>query len=587
LEIGSGNASAAITSPVTKPIALNKGPNPLRATYTAPAAGDAIVRLGWTEKGTNVIPVAQTALTHPSAASLVAAEQLRSGRELFLESRCFQCHTDPTVASNGVPELAMDAPALAGIGGRRHYEWLTRWIFEPKSVRPAARMPKVLHGPTARTDAEAIAAYLASLQDEALPPPSPMAYQSRQAPPEGEAGAAPTAPAAEPRPIYERLHCGACHNPPDAKEIDPKKLSQKGVGTKFPKGRLAEYLLGPEAGYRWTRMPNFHLSAAEAGELEKYLLDTADPPKDLRAPTDAALLAKGRQLLQTSGCLNCHVLASPVLTNMARAPSLSALHSRHLKERSALPPGDCLGATPLADYGFKPEEKAALTKFTEAGFVSLTRHAPWEFAARQTRQLSCTACHGQIELVPPLEILGGKLNPEWSARFMAGDIPHKIRYDNHPKGEVWLEARMPAFRSRASDLARGLAALHGFPPQTPTEGPIDTAAADAGRKLVGKDGGLSCVSCHGVGPQAALEVFESEGINLAYTADRLLPGYYRRWFANPLSVDPQTKMPMYFDDDGNSPLTDVLGGNGDAQIAAVWHYLRLRDKMPPPKSGLE
>ena len=94
------------------------------------------------------------------------------------------------------------------------------------------------------------------------------------------------------------------------------------------------------------------------------------------------------------------------------------------------------------------------------------------------------------------------------------------------------------------------------------------------------------MSCHGIGPALALEVFESEGINLAYSADRLMPDYYRRWFRAPTSIDPQTKMPVYFDE-GKSPLTDVLDGDGEKQISAVWEYLRLRDKMPAPKSGAE
>ena len=84
----------------------------------------------------------------------------------------------------------------------------------------------------------------------------------------------------------------------------------------------------------------------------------------------------------------------------------------------------------------------------------------------------------------------------------------------------------------------------------------------------------------------AMEVFESEGINLAYSADRLQPEYYRRWFRAPISIDPQTKMPVYFDD-GKSPLTDVLDGDSEKQIAAVWEYLRLRDKMQAPKTGAE
>jgi mono/diheme cytochrome c family protein len=142
---------------------------------------------------------------------------------------------------------------------------------------------------------------------------------------------------------------------------------------------------------------------------------------------------------------------------------------------------------------------------------------------------------------------------------------------------------MPAFKSRAEQLAAGMAQQHGYATKSPTETPVDTALAEVGRKLVGKDGGFSCVSCHGVGSILALEVFESEGINLAYSADRILPDYYRRWFRAPTSIDPQTKMPVYFDE-GKSPLTDVLDGDGEKQISAVWEYLRLREKMPPPKT---
>jgi hypothetical protein len=84
----------------------------------------------------------------------------------------------------------------------------------------------------------------------------------------------------------------------------------------------------------------------------------------------------------------------------------------------------------------------------------------------------------------------------------------------------------------------------------------------------------------------ALEVFESEGINLAYTGERLLPGYYHRWLLSPTTIDPQTKMPVYFDE-GKSPLTDVLEGNADKQINAIWHYIRMGSKMPLPSTGAQ
>jgi mono/diheme cytochrome c family protein len=565
-------------SALTKPVRLNKGANSFRATFTAPDKDDAFVRLWWTEKPPFTSPIPPAAFSHVITPELQRSAQLRFGRELFLDHRCIQCHLDAKLAQTGVPELKMDAPSLEGIGARRHYDWMSRWILDPKSLRPSAQMPKLLTGPKAKDDAEAIAAYLASLQTGGEVKLMEAAYQTKQnVPAEGEG----TAPASEPKPLYERLHCIGCHNPPDANEPDPAKLSQKRIAEKFPSGRLAEFLRAPEAHYTWTRMPNFHLSEPEAKELETWLFAAAPKPTLAIVPNDAAIIERGRKLVQTTGCLNCHSLK---LENQFKAPPLEALSSRHRKDRSRVPAGDCLGPAPVADFRFTAEQRAALDAFTLAGFDSLSRHVPTDFAERQTRSLNCTACHGQLELIPPLDILGGKLKPEWAAKFMAGDMRHKFRFDAHPRGEPWVEGRMPAFKSRAEFLAAGMTQQHGYPPKSSAEPPVDAALAEIGRKLLGKDGGFSCVACHAVGPALAMEVFESEGINLSYAADRLLPDYYRRWFRAPTSIDPQTKMPIYFDE-GKSPLTDVLGGDGEKQISAVWDYLRLRDKMQPPKTG--
>lgn len=571
---------AGSATPLTKPIQLNKGANPFKTTFTSPASGDAFTRLGWTEKGDYTAPIAPAAFTHQNSPELTKPAQLRLGRELFLESRCIRCHADTKLAESGLPELKMDAPSLEGIGARRRFEWMAKWILDPKALRPSARMPKLLSGPAAKEDAVAIAAYLASLQTGGEPKFSAVAFRARQ---NSAEPADPSAPGADQKPLYERLHCIGCHNPPDAAQPDPAKLSQKRIAEKFPPGKLAEYLRAPSANYEWTGMPDFHLSANEAKQLEEFLFAAAPKSEFKAAPTDAAVLEKGKKLVQSTGCLNCHTLK---LDNKFASQTLESLHSRHLKDRSRLPERDCLGAKPFADYSFTADEKVALEAFTLAGFDSLARHVPAEFAERQTRLLNCNACHGQLEGFPPLELIGAKLKPEWMARFLAGDIPHKMRYDQHPRGEPWLEARMPAFKSRAALLAPALAAVHGFPPRSPSEPPVDLKLAELGRKLVGKDGGFSCVSCHGVGPRLAMEVFESEGINLANSADRLLPGFYRRWLRAPASVDPQTKMPAYFDE-GKSQLTEILDGDAEKQISAVWEYLRLRDKMPAPQTGVE
>src|SRR5262249_41075901 len=118
-------------SPLGKTIQLNKGPNAFKATFVAPEKGSAFVRLAWTEKGPFTSPIPLAAFTHSSTPALAKATQLRVGRELFFEHRCVKCHADPA-AESSTPDLKMDAPSLEGIGARRNFGWMSRWILDPR-----------------------------------------------------------------------------------------------------------------------------------------------------------------------------------------------------------------------------------------------------------------------------------------------------------------------------------------------------------------------------------------------------------------------------------------------------------------------
>jgi mono/diheme cytochrome c family protein len=452
-----------------------------------------------------------------------------------------------------MPELTMDAPAFEGIGSRRNYGWMTAWIQDPKARRAVAHMPKLPHGATAREDAGAMAAFLASLKTEGDKPGiEPKAEQSD----DGKA-------------LFDSLHCAACHNGPDATEADEKKIDLKQVREKFAPGMLAGFLLKPEAQFVWTRMPNFKLSEDQANQLAAYLNSTADKPKETAGPADGAVIEKGRKLVQTSGCLNCHSLK---LENQFSAKPLAELAAQRWQQGCMAALHDEKGKAP--EFGFTAEEREALQAFAATDRGSLTRSAPAEFAERQTRLLNCRECHGKVEGVPAFDILGGKLRPEWSKAFIAGEISYKPR--------PWLEARMPAFANRAALLAEGLAMQHGYPPQTPAEPAVDMEAAKLGQKLISAVGGFSCVSCHKVGDAGATQVFETAGINFAHTGERLMQPYFERWTRYPQLIDPATKMPTYFDEHGKSQLTTILDGDGAKQINALWQYVRLGSKMPPP-----
>jgi mono/diheme cytochrome c family protein len=537
-----------------KPVRLNKGTNAFKVTYSAPKSGDAFLRLRWIPRGGFPQPIPDPLLSHWPTEAVTKSAQLRLGRELFIEARCVKCHTGPAPAE-AAPDVAMDAPAFEGIGSRRQFAWLAKWVADPHAIRATARMPQVLRGPNIKQDAEAIAAFLASLKGAEAP----------------ASAASDTALIEAGQELATKLHCAACHNLPGGENDERRKIWLKHANEKFSPGALAAFLKKPDAHYAWIRMPDLKLGDPEAKALAAWVGSIADKAAPAAAaPSDAGLIAQGRKLVQTSGCLNCHALN---LENEFRAPALASLSPAKWQSGCLSAKADAGSKAPR--YAFDDAERAALAAFGATDRASLTRHVPAEFAEREIRILNCLECHGKLEGFPRLEHLGGKLRPEWTEQFIAGKITYKPR--------PWIEARMPVFASRARLLAHGLAAQHGYPPQTPADpAPVNSEEAAIGRKLVSAEGGFSCVACHAAGEFGATQVFESAGVNLAWSHERLLRPYYTRWLLNPTLTDPSTKMPVYFPDYPQSPLPDVLGGEAEKQISAIWEYLRLGWKMPPP-----
>jgi mono/diheme cytochrome c family protein len=533
-----------------KSVRLSKGANKLVAEFTAPDSGDAMVRLFWSNKETPYNPLPLSELRPVESPELAASQSVRAGRDLFAEARCVKCHTAP----GGMPELSMDAPSFDGIGSRRNFEWLAQWVANPHALRTGTPMPQLFRGADAKGQSEAVAAFLSSLNGVAK-------LEATKG--DAEAGKA----------LFEKLHCGACHPSPDGGEVLPHQISLQQVNAKFAPGALAAFLQKPEEHFAWIRMPNFRLTADEAKALAEYLASKASPAEAKAAPTDAAVVERGKKFVIAAGCLNCHDL--PGAKSELTAKPLSDLAAERWT-------AGCLADYPTDGskapaYSFTAEQRAALRAFAATDRVSLSRHTQNDFLARQSQQLNCRGCHGQHEGFPGFELLYGKLKPEWAAKFIAGTETWKPR--------PWLESRMPAFPAYAQNLAEGLSTVHGFGPKSVA----DPKPADAdelvksGHKLVGSQGGLQCISCHPVNELGATQVFEAPGINLGRSFERLEPSFFRRWLRAPTSLQVDSKMPVYFDEEGRSPLPDIQGGDGPKTIQAVWEYLRLGKDMPKPE----
>lgn len=532
------NATFAMAA--SRRVKLNKGTNAFRASYQSGSSGGGRMRIEWAARGGLPFPIPSRVLSHAEDGALLHGEELRIGRRLFLEHRCFKCH-DGLADRMSVPEMALDGPSFTNLGARLKPEWLAGWILNPKKERPGARMPVMFHGVDAVKDAQAAAAFLSSLSSVPL---------------EKSLGG----DAAAGRQLFEKLHCGGCHG-------EEEGISLRHVGKKFWEGALRQYLKAPDTHYAWSRMPDFNLTEREAGDLAAYLEGESGTGKESEKELSARLVDRGRTVVQRTGCLNCHP---------------SELGNEFRGRRLAAPDGEgwekgCLsaqaeGKAPV--FSLTEQERRAIRMFAGREPRGKLRHAPAEFALAEAKSLRCGECHGKITGFPRLELIGNKLKPEWVQQLLAGEISDKPR--------PWLESRMPNFRSRARLLAEGLAALHGHPPISVEEGEIDPKMAETGRKLVSAAGGFSCISCHAVGEMAATQVFEGAGINLVLTGDRLLKPFYKQWILNPLLFDPTTKMPAYFDEAGRSPLTEFYDGDGLKQVDAMWEYIRRGRKMEPP-----
>jgi len=571
---GAGDTTAQT---MNRTLQLNKGGNKIVAELSSDGKEDAMLQLTWSSREFPPEPVPPSAFTHNvSAKELRAGRRAREGRLLFAQLRCSGCHADPKLVppkGEGFPELAQDAPLLGDLGAKFNEAWLAHWIGNPHDIRPHSLMPRVFPLSVDRKidqRARDLAAYFIAQgkRDETAP-----------APENAPLGGA----------LFANLGCIACHTPPDYQGQDEfNRVPLFHLKAKWQPSALREFLKDPAKSYASARMPNFRLTEEEAERLTAYLVSGVQREFPAAPAGDAA---KGAQLLVSSGCLNCHASLPP--TNQ---PTLTATLAGGWN-RGCLA-DDAKSRDTAPDFGLDAQQRDALRAFAASGFASLKQDTPIEFAERQIQNLRCTACHSRDQQVsawtqlesdmipltaaapvsipegqpvsatwtPALTWVGEKLQPEWLERFVAGKIAYKPR--------PYLLARMPGYPPGLTGaFAEGLSFEHGFPLNSAKESAPTPEMLQIGERLIGENGGFNCTSCHALGDRAATAVFEAPGPNFSYAHERLRKDYFIRWALAPLRIDPETKMPKFADDNGKTPLTDVLDGNAAAQFEAIWHYL--------------
>jgi len=548
-------------------VRLKKGDNLLRVVFESSAVGDGQFRLSWSGPDFGFEPLSPESLSHAASAELTAGLQLEHGMQAFVARRCALCHESESlrVGESAFRELDNPGPVLQQVGSRLQRDWLAAWLLSPQHFVGAPRMPRFALSPAEAAD---LATYLGSLGT-----PLPM-------------DAFPDDAGAHGKQRYAELGCVACHGEPSSTPVEDAagRYSLAHVPGKWHASALVAFLQAPRSAYPHGRMPDFRLSRADALALAAYVLQVPSPA----LPAVSGDAAQGRRLAQRLGCAICHALDQQMEQQVdtrhgPRLPNMKA-------ERGCLAE-DGTGRNRAPEHRLTSDERAALRAFLPMALTAPYRRAPQDFARRQIAEQRCTACHGldgapsawaahaerasaveplpaeqdpRAQGIPALSWLGGKLQPTWMTRFVAGE-------ERSPR--PWLTARMPVFAQHAATLVAGMVREHGYGDGDEALGAGDVQAAIHGKRLLDMGTGFGCVQCHAVGEQPAVQVFERAGIDLALARVRLRREYYQRWLLDPPRIDADAKMPKYKDADGKTAFRDVLGGDATLQFDAIWQYL--------------
>jgi hypothetical protein len=170
-------------------------------------------------------------------------------------------------------------------------------------------------------------------------------------------------------------------------------------------------------------------------------------------------------------------------------------------------------------------------------------------------------------LPPHLNEVGGKLNAHWLKEVLI----------NKGRARPYMATRMPQFGAENIGQLPALFAKADYL-GTPSNEEIHRADAKHGRKLVGTTG-LSCIACHMFAGQASLGI---PAMDLTLMPDRLQKAWFKKYLRDPAALRPGTRMPSFWPE-GKAANKEILEGNTDRQIEAIWAYLTLaKDTGLPP-----
>ena len=365
------------------PVSLRGGLNRIEIDYESPGTGDAVLRLKWSSPYRVEEPLPPSVFVHDAQdQALQEGESVRRGRQLFAGGHCNRCHFPwEHFGDSAMPELDFAAPSLDGVGSRLKRAWLQQWILKPRSLRRDSMMPEVLHGSQRgrEVDAADMEAFLETLTSPGISLSGLVSGPGSETSERSESETFLQGKA-----TYDSLGCVACHT--FSEDAAPPLVSLNRIDRKWYPHALVWYLLRPEAQDPWSSMPNYRLREDEARSLAGYLISQSrhhdpSPPK-----SSVGRVSRGRDLVASSGCVNCHEVSGLVST--LESPTLAtAIRNR---STGCLAPG---GSGKSPRFSFEPRQRADLNALLASHIDSLWRRDWMEFAGRQRDRLQCQGCH--------------------------------------------------------------------------------------------------------------------------------------------------------------------------------------------------
>jgi mono/diheme cytochrome c family protein len=548
-------------------------------------------------------------------------DEWQSGILLVRELSCTACHSseNPSLVAKG-------GPLLDDVAHRLQLDWVERFLMAPHQVKPGTTMPDVLalYVPAERAKiAHAITAFL-STRDTPLPEikgsglvPVPNEFWNIADVEVGDQ-------------LYHRVGCVACHQvlkdsgqdkPVAASasaldtlldQLEPEQLKEMGLTSaarvvasdpmaalneKYTRRGLTLFLLDPLRSRPAGRMPNLKLAPVEAANIVGFLLQSESSINSSLSTADSSRrftdeeISQGRRWFTTLNCVNCHI--SKEFKKSDQAIAFSQLNWES--------PKGCLGTgqTRSIQFGLSQDQVRSLQLVVRdlKDVAEKSNPNPEQQLLENMLSFNCFACHtrdgmggvgrfrrdhfatvGNIDLgdegrfPPPLDHVGRKLQTNWLKNVLLGK-----KADIRPH----LQIRMPIFPTELSQKLPSILATvdeHAKQPQESTVSKTAVASqelAEVGRQLMD----TGCVQCHAFSGNTLPGVI---GVDLQAIDSRIQPKWFQEFLADPGRLKTRTRMPNFFPD-GKSQRPDLLDGNVDAQIAAMWAYLSLNSPRMPSK----